>query len=187
MVLQKLVALCLFAAIFSAAADVPVLDTNGDRIVSGAQYYIKPAIVGRGGALTLVARKNGKPCPKYVGQVEHPDQKGTPVKFMLAPVTNEGWLAHITFQTSDSCSKLTMWGLGDRENVSGRRLITSGSELLVEVLFKIVKSNGLYHILWCTSEDHNPQCGSAGILSEDGVSLLALDGPELPFVFEKVK
>ncbi|KAF7836602.1 alpha-amylase/subtilisin inhibitor-like [Senna tora] len=56
-----------------------VLDTAGNPLQRGQEYYIKPAITDSGGRFTLINR-NGS-CPFYVGQENTDLGSGLPVVF----------------------------------------------------------------------------------------------------------
>ncbi|KAJ6419247.1 hypothetical protein OIU84_029375 [Salix udensis] len=58
---------CLLMATSCMAQGPPVLDTDGNPVTRGVEYYVNPAVTDVAGGLTLVTR-NGS-CPSYVGQV----------------------------------------------------------------------------------------------------------------------
>lgn len=57
-----------------------MLDTTGQPLQRGVEYYIKPAVTENGGRFTLNDRRNGT-CPFYVGQEILSGPDGFPVTF----------------------------------------------------------------------------------------------------------
>ncbi|KAJ6349270.1 hypothetical protein OIU77_006788 [Salix suchowensis] len=154
--------ICLLMAISSMAQSPPVLDTDGNPLTRGVEYYVDPGITDVAGGLTLVAR-NGS-CASYVGQ---------------APIGN----------ASSNCVRNTTWGIGEEDPGTGRRFIVVGGEPAV---FEIEsdQSPGTYTIGWCPDCLNpplcgRPRCGVAGILELNGTRFLTLDGPASPFRFRR--
>ena len=56
-----------------------VLDTTGQALERGVEYYIKPAITDNGGRFTLINRNDS--CPLYVGLENVSGLDGLPVTF----------------------------------------------------------------------------------------------------------
>ncbi|KAJ6761516.1 hypothetical protein OIU74_024213 [Salix koriyanagi] len=161
--------ICLLMAISSMAQSPPVLDTDGNPLTRGVEYYVDPGITDVASGLTLVAR-NGS-CASYVGQ---------------APIGNgstEGLpLPRTVFEN-------TTWGIGEEDPETGRRFIVVGGEPAV---FEIEsdQSSGPYTIGWCPDCLNpplcgRPRCGVAGILELNGTRFLTLDGPASPFRFRR--
>lgn len=75
-----------------------VLDTTGQPLQHGVEYYIKPAVTENGGR--LIDRRNGT-CPFYVGQEDLSGPDGFPVTFApfaeVETVVKEGRDIKITF------------------------------------------------------------------------------------------
>ncbi|XP_022150789.1 miraculin-like [Momordica charantia] len=190
--LAILSSLCLiFMAISSSTAQPPpVLDTNGQALRRGIEYYIKPAITDVAGNLTLKSRSRA-PCPLYVGQEPVASMEiGLPVIFTPyaadEDIIREGMDFKVVFQASSTCIMLTQWRVEETEAATGRRLVGTGDDNGPTGMFRIDRSNlGVYNIGWCPEMFGRPRCGSAGILVEDGVRLLALDGSAFPFEFVK--
>ncbi|KAJ6396648.1 hypothetical protein OIU77_021638 [Salix suchowensis] len=57
-----------------------VLDTDGEKLRAGAEYYILPVIRGRGGGLTMASTRN-ESCPLDVVQEPLEISEGLPVTF----------------------------------------------------------------------------------------------------------
>ncbi|KAK7344516.1 hypothetical protein VNO77_14197 [Canavalia gladiata] len=173
-----------------------ILDTNGEPLERDEEYYIRPGITDNGGRFTLINR-NGS-CPLYVGLENSDMSQGLAVK--LTPFGNEdeedvrmNWDLRVAFEASSTCVQSTEWKLGENDTRSGRRLIITGRDDgrgQYGNYFKIMEAqtSGMYNIQWCPT-DVCPtcrfNCGTAGILRENGRILLALDGTMLPVVFQK--
>ena len=180
---------CLFMAITSTAQLPPVLDTGGEPLRRGVEYYIKPAITDVAGNLTLKSRSNA-PCPLYVGQEAVTSTNiGLPVTFTpivaSEDIIEESRGLNIVFQASSTCIMSTQWRVDEAESDTGRRFVGTGNDDGPTGVFRIDRNNGVYNIVWCPAMMGRPRCGSAGILVEDGVRLLALDGDAFPFEFVK--
>ncbi|KAG6599263.1 hypothetical protein SDJN03_09041, partial [Cucurbita argyrosperma subsp. sororia] len=176
-------------AITSTAQLPPVLDTDGQPLRRGVEYYIKPAITDVAGNLTLKSRSNA-PCPLYVGQEPIASTNiGLPVTFtpIVAgeDIIEESIGFNVVFQASSTCVTSTQWRVDEMESATGRRFVGVGNDNGPTGIFRIDRNNGVYNIVWCPEMVGRPRCGSAGILVEDGVRLLALDGNAFPFEFVK--
>ncbi|MGL7116101.1 Kunitz family serine protease inhibitor, partial [Salmonella sp. NW1113] len=189
MMLQKPIAILscilLLMAISSTAheSSTPVLDTAGRPLERDVEYYINPAVTDVIGALTLTSR-NGTWCPLFVGpEPLGSGSRGLPVT--LTPfiedenIIREGRDVRIVFQAGSICVQSTQWVVGQTEPITGRRLIAASFSETAFGYFRIDKSNlGVYNIGWCPTDvpiRGRPRCGTAGLLDEEGVSLLALD------------
>jgi hypothetical protein len=100
----------------------------------------------------------------------------------------------VTFDASSSCAQSTQWRLGEKDATSGRRLIITGRDDSTVGsygnFFRIVQTQtiGVYNIQWCPTEVCSTckfECGTVGVIRENGKILLALDGGALPIVFQK--
>ncbi|XP_038888526.1 kunitz type trypsin inhibitor 106-like [Benincasa hispida] len=180
---------CLFMAITSTAQLPPVLDTDSQPLRRGVEYYIKPAITDVGGNLTLKSRSNA-PCPLFVGQEPVTSTNiGLPVTFtpIVAgeDIIEESRSLNIVFEALSTCVTSTQWRVDEAESDTGRRFVGIGNDDGPSGIFRIDRNNGVYNIVWCPAMMGRPRCGSAGILVENGVRLLALDGDAFPFEFVK--
>ncbi|KEH16150.1 kunitz type trypsin inhibitor 104-like [Medicago truncatula] len=175
-----------------------VIDTSGEPVEDDEEYFIRPAIGGNGGGSTLVTG-NG-PCPLHVGLDNSEGTLGVAVKFTpFAPHHDDDNVRlnrdlRVTFLTSTSCGQSTDWRLGEKDATSGRRLIVTGRDNSAGSqqgnFFRIVQTqtSGNYNIQWCPTEvcpNCKNQCGTVGLIRENGKILLALDGGALPVVFQK--
>lgn len=189
MKLIQILTLILLAMAMAATAHKPVLDTSGQPLRRGVEYYIKPAITDNGGRFTLVKRNDM--CPLYVGQETSSAANGLPVTF--APffenenVVRERRDFTVSFAAVTDCVQSTTWQLaGD--------LIGTGDNGGYDNYFHI--SPGLvektYFIGWCPQDPCLPdtcswlRCGQVGAITEDGKRLAVWIGrPPIPVEFER--
>ncbi|KAI4323083.1 hypothetical protein L6164_022718 [Bauhinia variegata] len=194
---HSLILLWLSMAIAALAQDnAPVLDTKGDPLLVGEEYYIEPAITDVGGRVTLVDRDGN--CPLYVGQQNGAGSEAYPVIFRPfaedESVVRVNRDTKIIFSAITLCIQSTEWLLGQNDTESGRRLIITGNrgdERQGGNYFRVTESQiggNIYNLEWCPVEACpfcRFICGTAGGLFEDGKILLALDGNVLPVMFVK--
>lgn len=174
-----------------------VIDTNGEPVEAGDEYFIRPIITGNGGT-TLVTR-NGS-CPLDVGLEQNYDLPGLIAVFTPFSSDHDDEDVRLSRDLrvqflASNCGQSSEWRLGERDATSGRRLITTGRDDgtvgSFGNFFRIVQSQtlGIYNIQWCPREVCPScwfECGTIGIIRENGKSLLALDGGDaLPVVFQK--
>ncbi|KAF8398661.1 hypothetical protein HHK36_014516 [Tetracentron sinense] len=178
----------------SNEANPPVLDTAGQALESGVEYYILPDTNQTGGSdnvngggLTLVNR-NGS-CPLYVGQENLVGSAGLPVIFTPffagETIIRRSRDFSVYFSASTICVQSTAWKLEGSDPETERRLIVTGAD---QSYFRVEGDGNGYELRWCPN-DVCPlcriNCGYVGVLIENGKRLLALDGPALPVVFRK--
>ncbi|CAK8534909.1 unnamed protein product [Lathyrus sativus] len=174
---------------FAQSENESVLDTKGNPVESGKEYYIKTPLTELGGRFTLINR-NGY-CPLYVGQENTDLVKGLPVIF--TPFAKEDKVVKVErdfkvkFSGSSTCVESTEWKVGDRDGKTGKRLIITGTDRYN--YFRIVKteSKGIYNIEFCPSVCDNCrfECGYLGSFREFLNILLALGNNKLPVQFVK--
>ncbi|GAU24444.1 hypothetical protein TSUD_364280 [Trifolium subterraneum] len=175
-----------------------VVDTSGEPVEDDEEYFIRPAITGNGGGATFVT--GNAPCPLQVGLGNAESTHGLPVVFIpFAPHHDDDEVRlnrdlRITFDASSGCAQTTEWRLGEKDATSGRRLIITGRDDSTVGsygnFFRIVQTQtvGVYNIQWCPTEVCSTckfECGTVGVIRENGKILLALDGGALPIVFQK--
>ncbi|KAE8662080.1 Detected protein of unknown function [Hibiscus syriacus] len=123
------------SSIFSSVANAarkPVLDSDGNALRSGVQYYIVSTIWGAGGA-SLEPRSFEKPCPKLV--VLNGFQTGVPVVFYPEDTNDttvyESSDVNIQFVpgTDPYCQTSTTWKVSDYDPSSGKWWLTIGGEV----------------------------------------------------------
>ncbi|KAF3442315.1 hypothetical protein FNV43_RR16231 [Rhamnella rubrinervis] len=176
-----------------------VLDSSGEVLEAGVEYYIRPAITDFGGRFTLIRRSAGL-CPFYVGQENSDASEGVPVVF--TPFAEEGDTLiresrdiKFAFSAITVCAQSTAWKVGDTDTTTGRRFILTGRSNSVEFpisnYFRIIgtEREGVYTLAWCPTEvcpACRLRCGDVGPLVQDGKRFLALDGTfVLPVVFHR--
>ncbi|XP_031379665.1 alpha-amylase/subtilisin inhibitor-like [Punica granatum] len=190
-VMRSLVTVVLLAIAISspAASQNPVLDTDGNPVQSGVQYYVLPGVTDVAGGLTLVRRTDQ--CPLYVGQepLAPVVSSGLPVIFTPfatgESIIREGRDTGVQFDAASVCVQSTAWRVGPEDPDTNRRFIVTGGE---RGYFRIDNNGGIYNLGWCPSEscpNCRPRCGSAGILVQNGTRFLQLDGDAFPFVFRR--
>ncbi|OAY60618.1 kunitz type trypsin inhibitor 104 [Manihot esculenta] len=185
--------LWLISTAVCTVAQPAVLDTDGQSLESGVEYYILPAITDVAGGLTLINRNNS--CPLYVGQepITRPVvSPGLPVIFKPyangETIIRESRDLTVTFQAITTCIQSNAWRVGEDDPAgTGRRFIVTGGEA---DYFAIQNNGGDYNFVWCPTEScpncDRPRCGSAGILFQNDQAFLVLDGPAFPFQFTRV-
>ncbi|KAK9271615.1 hypothetical protein L1049_001978 [Liquidambar formosana] len=170
----------------------PILDTAGQPLQRGVEYYILPDVTDISGGFTLLNR-NGTLCPLYVGLDDDLTSPGLPVVFTPfledETVIREARDFRVEFSAATICIESTAWRVGETDAETGRRLIVTGGDSQNGAYFRINREGEAYIVAWCPT-DVCPicrfQCGSAGLLNEDGKRLLALDGPTaLPVRFRR--
>ncbi|CAK7337348.1 unnamed protein product, partial [Dovyalis caffra] len=160
----------------------PVLDTSGQPLETGVEYYILPGITDVAGGLTLVSRN--ELCPLYVGLRRLTSEESDGTKVIFTPyasgetIIRESRDLSVEFQALTICIQSTAWRVGEEDSETARRFILTGGE---KSYFRIDNNGGVYNFSWCPTEScptcDRPRCGSAGILIENDKRLLALDGP----------
>ncbi|KAL5061680.1 hypothetical protein RYX36_023417 [Vicia faba] len=175
-----------------------VMDTSGEPVEGDEEYFIRPAITGNGGGSTLIT--GNAPCPLQVGLDNTDLAHGVAVKFIPFATHHDfddlrfNRDVRVTFQTSSSCAQSTDWRVGEKDATSGRRVIVTGRDDSTPGsygnFFRIVPTQtiGIYNIQWCPTEvcpSCKFECGTVGVIRENGKILLALDGGALPLVFQK--
>ncbi|KAH0986451.1 hypothetical protein GBA52_013628 [Prunus armeniaca] len=146
-------------------SNAPVLDTSGQALQAGVDYYIKPAITDSGGQGETVVR-------------EARDQKITFSASTIC-VQSTAWKLGETDQVTQR--RLIVTGEDQNQGIAGP----------ARNYFSVNKQatpDGVYNLQWCPTElcpTCRFLCGSVGALVENGKRLLALDGSVLPVVFER--
>ncbi|KAF4386845.1 hypothetical protein F8388_006800 [Cannabis sativa] len=186
-----------------ATAQTPILDTRGQPLRRGVEYYIKPAITNNGGGLTLIDRNNS--CPWYAGQENDMKSRGIPVTFSpflkAENVVMESMSFEVAFAkegTSKCPNTTTNWKVSTMETSSSGsqpRFIETGGNGTVLHYFQVylgsevVMKNGSYGLRWCPAEVCpycRVDCGFVEVVVENGNRLLALNSTSaFPVVFER--
>ncbi|CAN1137046.1 Kunitz type trypsin inhibitor 104 [Linum perenne] len=193
-IVQTLSLIWLFMAISATAQSPAILDTTGQPLMRGVDYYILPAITDVAGGLTLVRRNSTTSCPLTVGQapLAQTVSQGLPATF--APfaagdnIIRESRDLTVTFSAASICVQSTRWAIGSEDAQTRRRFIATGSQ---PTYFRIDRNTttNAYELVYCPGEScpncGRPRCGAAGILVRGGTRFLALDGPAFPFRFRR--
>ncbi|KAK1325541.1 hypothetical protein QJS10_CPA01g00058 [Acorus calamus] len=183
----------------AASASETVRDINGEKLRPDVNYYIMPApAYGVGGGLTLAAHKTNW-CPLNVAQQALSTVEGLPLTFSPVNRTDKtiqlSTDTNIKFSDATICVQSTVWKLGDLDELSGRRFVTSGGVRgspgvgSVGNWFKIERYGGdggyNYKPVFCPSVCSFCKviCGDVGVFVENGKRwlVLASDG-DVPFI-----
>ncbi|CAN0879436.1 Kunitz type trypsin inhibitor 104 [Linum grandiflorum] len=182
----------------SATAQPAILDTAGQPVRRGVDYYILPAITDVAGGLTLVPRNATSNCPLYVGQEPLAQVVSQGLPAMFAPfasgenIVRESRDLTVTFSAATTCIQGTTWVFGEEDAQTRRRLLRAGSG--TPTYFRIDRNTttNAYQFVYCPGESctapncGRPRCGAAGILVRGRTRFLAFDGPAFPFRFVRV-
>ncbi|MED6118691.1 hypothetical protein PIB30_005163 [Stylosanthes scabra] len=184
----------------SSDANSAVLDTQGNKIQSGVEYYVyvKPDITDNvGGYLTLIDRVcNNGSCPLFIGQQNVVGDSKFSIQFTPfiegESVVRENSYFKAISKALTLCVQSTAWKVGDQESRM-RLIVACDDQGLLEGFFRIEKGNlGIYHFVWCPLElcpNCKLNCSYVGyLIDESGNRLLALDANNsstLPLIFEK--
>ncbi|XP_012084681.2 LOW QUALITY PROTEIN: kunitz type trypsin inhibitor 111 [Jatropha curcas] len=185
--------LWLVMATTAMAQSTTILDTNGQPLTSGVEYYVLPAATDTAGGLTLVNRTGS--CPFYVGQeplstVNCSISQGLPVGFtpmMENSVCKRGYSFTVSFSASTTCVRSTGWRLDNDEEVSRTFIVTGGDQSFFRIQ---IDDNGLYNLIWCPVCDRPNcprfRCLDASIFLENGKRLLIVgEDQAFPFRFRR--
>ncbi|PWA36946.1 proteinase inhibitor I3 [Artemisia annua] len=174
----------------------PVLDTDGKPLVSGNNYYIVPAMSGRGGGFKLVPTTQNQTCPLDVVQENNEHLNGQPLSFSLAVpfkggVVRESADVNIIFTGATSCDQPAVWRV---EEAVGHRVVSSRGNLggpspgTVNNWFKIEKFENSYKIVFCPKVCNTCRldCGDVGSkIAKNGRISLVLNTKPLKVKFIK--
>jgi len=111
------------------SAPDPVLDLDGKKVRTVADYYILPVIRGRGGGLGL-ASTGSKTCPLHVVQERQEVSEGLPLTF--SPVNQKKGVVrvstylNINFSASTICVQSTVWNLDKFVDSIRQWFVTTG-------------------------------------------------------------
>ncbi|KAE8663963.1 21 kDa seed protein [Hibiscus syriacus] len=178
------------------AAKEPVLDTDGEPLRSGLEYYIVSAIRGAGGGgLDLASSELS--CPKFV--VQEMFSNGRPVFFHPVdtndPVVYVSTDVNIQFIGIDAyCRDVPTWSVGNYDPSAGQWWLTTGGDVgnpgpqTLSNWFKIEKDGYDYRLRFCPSvcDSCVRLCNEIDRFSYDEMLRLGLtNGNGWPFVFVK--
>ncbi|KAI4347373.1 hypothetical protein L6164_008189 [Bauhinia variegata] len=179
--------LALFFFLFAfATAEDTVLDTDGNPVANGSQYYMLPATKETGGGFKFTRTENEK-CPLSVVQASSELSKGLPV--IISPrqgkdIIPTGWYVDVQFVKAPNCApKPSVWCVPpDSYSVKIRTDGRFSSDFTIEKA-----SEDGYKFMHCPS--HPRSCREIGIVIDEGKNRLLKRGGENPLIvrFKKAK
>ncbi|PWA59570.1 Kunitz inhibitor ST1-like protein [Artemisia annua] len=175
----------------------PVLDTDGNIVRSGTNYYILPVVNDKGGGVTLAPRKDN-PCPYDVAQDNNRQRNGLPMNFVPAYTFKEDMIRessdlNIRFAGAGKCIPTPVWRVEYDENgigyVSSHGMVglIPGRDS-IRNWFKIEKFEKDYKIVYCPSvvTTFRPTCSDIGsTISKNGSRTLVFSKAPLKVKFKK--
>ncbi|XP_059643640.1 kunitz trypsin inhibitor 5-like [Cornus florida] len=183
-----------------AAAQDAVLDSSGERVQTGVDYYVLPAVSGSGGGLTLGPNRNGSNCPLDVVQEQSYGSNGLPLTFTSVnpneEVVNLITDQNIKFSAATTCVQSTVWKLADFDESVRRSFVTTGGvegnpgRETLSNWFRIEKYDDDYKLVFCpgvcgVDDFCSVLCGDIGIFVDNGIRRLALSEQPLKVVFKR--
>ncbi|KAJ0984458.1 hypothetical protein J5N97_002814 [Dioscorea zingiberensis] len=126
---QLLLLTILLSSILSSSTAITevVLDTDGNILKPGLEYYIRPAARDIAGGLIVASPNNS--CPLLVGQARSGADLGYPVIFSPvnpdAETLNLGTDTNIQFQVITTCIQSNVWRLIGSEDDTGRYYVST--------------------------------------------------------------
>ncbi|XP_057443454.1 kunitz trypsin inhibitor 5-like [Lotus japonicus] len=181
-----------------AAAPEPVLDTSGQKLRTGVNYYILPVLRGKSGGLTVESTGN-KSCPPNVVQAKLEVWNGTPVTFTPYNAKDGVILTSTdlnikSFPIKSPCGPSFVWKL-QKELTGVWFLVTGGVEGnpgadTIVNWFKIEKAGKDYVLSFCPSVCKcNTLCRELGIYIDGKDKHLALSDkvPSFKVMFKRAE
>ncbi|KAI4351993.1 hypothetical protein L6164_006286 [Bauhinia variegata] len=176
----------LLFLLFGLATAKEVLDTSGEPLVPGAEYYILPRIFAIGGGLSLAKTRN-KSCPVDVIQEISEVENGMPLKITPIPrigIVTTGILLKVSFTSTPNCTQSSEWmlvkddsswlvGIGGPEDHSGSETLTGW--------FKIEEYEKAYKLMFCPIFTA-PICGDIGIYVDEDYNRHLILSDQGPYV-----
>ncbi|KAL3512418.1 hypothetical protein ACH5RR_025135 [Cinchona calisaya] len=176
-----------------------VLDTSGQQLRRGVNYYILPANRRNGGGLTLANGRNGS-CPYEIVQALNQGANGLPLRF--SPINNDSIIREntdnniwfVNFSSPIVCPQSNVWQLvADGESPPPYFVTIGGVEGnpgrdTLPNWFQIQKYEDAYQIVYCPNIPCQPcrvLCGNIGIFVDNGRRRLAINQPPFKVVFRR--
>ncbi|KAK9131181.1 hypothetical protein Sjap_011668 [Stephania japonica] len=194
-----LILACAISAQCSPVVFPEVRDTTGKKLISGADYYIVPAL-GEGG-LTLEPHNHSYSyCPLDVAHAEY-DFDGMSVKFL--PVNSKKGMIRVStdlnikFNMAEPpCDGTRVWKLASFDKKTRQYFVTTGGSEgnpgpeTLNNWFKIEKYEGNYKLSYCPSvcKSCKVMCKDIGLYTGDAtasVSRYALSKTPFAVMFKK--
>lgn len=183
--------------LLSSAQSTPVLDTDGNALQAGVDYYAVPPAGSNtgGGGLGLQSRVNIS-CPLDVVQVLNQTSNGLPLRF--SPVNNQtvslGTDLNVQFDAVTICASANVWRLVSDDNLPNLYYVSTGGVLgnpgreTLSNWFGIQRYEDAYMFYFCPTvcDTCRPVCGNIGVVIFDsGRRLLGLSNQPLKVAFKK--
>ncbi|CAI9113351.1 OLC1v1013935C1 [Oldenlandia corymbosa var. corymbosa] len=190
-----------FIASLGSAQTEPVLDTDGNPVQVGVDYYVVPPAGNNtgGGGLGLQSSGN-QTCPLDVVQVLEQNSYGLPLFFQSVnpneKVVNLGVDQNVQFNASTICIMSTVWRLQFQSNeqmnlyyvTTGGVAGNPGRETLSN-WFQVERFEDAYTFVYCPTvcDICRPVCGNIGVIVENGRRVLGINRSQpLKVTFKKV-
>ncbi|KMS98697.1 hypothetical protein BVRB_3g069460 [Beta vulgaris subsp. vulgaris] len=176
--------------IFSALciATAVILDTDGDALRNGGQYYIIPRSLGFGGGLTLNSKAGNTPCPLYITREN--DETSPGIAVTIASPARIGIITSslpisIVFNDIPNICMQPLWWQVIPDGTTGQSYVATGGSGIPfnpTETFSIEPIEGnIYKIRNGVGSD---QARDVGFFENDGLLGITNDIP-LPVVFRK--
>ncbi|XP_024641219.2 kunitz-type trypsin inhibitor-like 2 protein [Medicago truncatula] len=145
--------------------DEQVLDTNGNPIVPGGEYYIFPATQDPYKGGLRLAKTGDSKCPVTILQNEN--ITGLPVKFTIQGISNDiimtGTELKIEFTKKPNCVKSSQWLMFFDYDASSFNVIIGVDEYIPEIIiidgtFYIQKYGNAYKLGFCNDDMGEQNC-----------------------------
>ncbi|XP_010693985.2 factor Xa inhibitor BuXI [Beta vulgaris subsp. vulgaris] len=177
--------------IFSAfcIATAIILDTDGDALRNGGQYYILPQSIGFGGGLTLKSKSGYSPCPLYITRENDETSPGIPVTIAsparIAIITSSLPISIVFNDIPNICMQPLGWQVIPDGTTGQSYVATGGSGIPFNPTetFSIeqIGDNNVYKI---SNKAGSGEARDVGFFEKDGLLGITNDIP-LPIVFRK--
>ncbi|MEI4393810.1 Kunitz family serine protease inhibitor [Streptococcus anginosus] len=173
----------------AAESQDAVLDTDGNPLQRGRQYYVRPKNQGNGGGLKM-SRLQGS-CPQNVVQKFSEEKNGQPI--MIFPeehsddqIVRVSDRLYILFPRPTPCPQSTQWQVNGEYVTTGGTVSSNDPHNSRFAIFKSRAGDG-YEIRSCPKRRPAQRCSTLGIEEANGQRLLSLRREKaFEFVFQKV-
>ena len=180
--------LFIFSVLF-IVTEALVLDSDGEPVFNGGQYYMIPQNIGFGGGLTRTTKDDYTPCPYYVTRDKDETSNGmpltisSPLKILYLPESSS---VSIAFQEMITvCIQSMGWGVVP-DDLAGKLYVTTGGDN-VNWKFLIKQAEGesrnnVYNIR--IYNEQSSKDSNVGFFEDDGLLGVTDDIP-LKVMFKK--
>ncbi|XP_057543426.1 kunitz trypsin inhibitor 4-like [Amaranthus tricolor] len=173
----------------AAAAGGFVLDSDGEPLFNGRQYYMIPQTIGIGGGLTRTTKDDYTPCPYYVTRDKDETSNGmpltisSPLKILYLPESSS---VSIAFQEMITvCIQSMGWGVVPDDSAGKLYVATGGDNVNWKFLIKQAEEesrNNVYNIR--IYNEQSSKDSNVGFFEDDGLLGVTDDIP-LKVMFKK--